>query len=187
MTRFTQALLVLSALFMSQAAYAGSDSGFYLGGSIGSASLDFEEENEEVGSFDFDDDDNGYKVYGGFNFGLVPLIDLAVEGGYVNFGTFAGAIGDNTADSIDASAWSAFGLAGFKLGPIGLFAKTGLIKWDVEFDTEIGDFSDSGSDPAYGLGARFQIGPLAARAEYELFDMDGVDIDYLSVGAAYTF
>jgi hypothetical protein len=46
---------------------------------------------------------------------------------------------------------------------------------------------DSGSDPAYGAGVRFQLGSLALRAEYEVFDIDVAEIEYVSVGAAWTF
>lgn len=174
MRTLTKSIITLSMLLFAGSALAGAESGFYLGASIGSASLDASDNG-----FDIDDDDNGYKIYGGFNFGVVPLIDLAVEGGYVDFGSFGSGPGDN----VDVDAWTGFGLAGFKLGPIGLFGKMGMISWDTDY----GIGSDSGTDPAYGLGARFQLGSFALRAEYELFDLDDVEIDYLSVGAAYTF
>lgn len=152
---------------------AGSESGLYLGGSLGTVSQDV-----STADVSFDDDDTGYKIFAGYNLGLIPLIDLAIEGSYVDFGKVT-----SSGFDFETTAWSAFGLAGFKLGPIGLFGKLGMFMWDSE--SSGGD--DSGSDPAYGVGARLQLGSIALRAEYELFDTDTVDIDFFSVGAAWTF
>ncbi|HVK99746.1 MAG TPA: outer membrane beta-barrel protein, partial [Dongiaceae bacterium] len=88
---------------------------------------------------------------------------------------------------IDVDGFTAFGLVGFDLGPIGLFGKVGVLSWDNEISADDFSTDDSGNDPAYGLGAKFQIGSFSLRAEYELFDLDEVDIDMYSVGAAYTF
>jgi len=167
-------------------AQAGAESGFYAGGSVGSASLDFSEEDPDIGEIEFDDDDSAYKVFLGYNIGAVPLVNLAVEGAYVNFGTFGGDIAGFESE-IDVDGFTAFGLVGFDLGPIGLFGKVGVLSWDNEISADDFSTDDSGNDPAYGLGAKFQIGSFSLRAEYELFDLDEVDIDMYSVGAAYTF
>ena len=66
-------------LFLSSLAWAGSESGLYLGGSLGSADLDVSSP-----TVNFNDDDTGYKIFAGYNFGLIPLIDLAIEGSYVD-------------------------------------------------------------------------------------------------------
>lgn len=159
---------------------AGAESGFYLGGSLGSANLDF-----STVDVNFDDDDTAYKIFAGYNFGIIPLIDIAIEGSYVDFGEASSVqIGDT---NVGVTGWDAFGLAGFKLGPIGLFGKVGFIAWDSESDVLQDQLNDSGSDPAYGIGARFQIGSLSVRAEYEWFDIDIADIEYVSVGASWTF
>ena len=51
------------------------------------------------------------------------------------------------------------------MGPVGLFAKAGAMKWDLE---GTGGFSDSGTDPAYGIGAKFSLLSFQIRAEYEV-------------------
>lgn len=172
-------------LSLSSIAVAGSDSGFYLGGSVGTADHDasFRDGDTDI---NFDDDDAGYKIFAGYNFGLVPFIDLAVEGSYVDFGEAGSEILGGNAN-VSVTGWDAFGLAGIKLGTLGLFAKAGAIAWDSETEVLANKLDDSGSDPAYGIGARFQIGSLAVRAEYEVFDVDVADIGYFSVGAAWTF
>lgn len=174
-TTFAAVLLTTSGI-----ATAGSESGLYLGASLGSSSIDF-----NVDNVDLNDDDTAYKIFLGYNLGLIPFIDLAIEGSYVDFGSASSIDVGNT--DVGVTGLSAFGLAGFKLGPIGLFGKAGFINWDSESDVLQAQLDDSGSDPAYGIGARFQLGSLAIRAEYEIFDIDTVDIDYYSVGVAWTF
>lgn len=155
-------------------AYAGADSGFYIGGSAGDASVE---------SGQFDESDSAFKLIGGFNFGIIPLVDVAVEASYVDFGKPS-----RNNSSIEVTGLDAFGLAGLSFGPFGVFAKAGMISWDADTTAGTTSGSDSGTDPAYGLGARFALGPVSVRAEYELFDLkDDVDIELLSVGATYTF
>ena len=160
-----------SFLGMPTAAVAGADSGFYIGAGVGDAGF-------EATDSDFDESDTAYKVFGGYNIGFIPLVDFAVEASYVDFGSpSAGDV------SVDSSSLNAFGLAGLSFGPFGIFAKAGVSNWD----TEAGSDSDSGTDPVYGLGARFAIGSFAVRAEYEVYDFDKADVDMVSVSALYTF
>lgn len=155
-----------SALLITPAiSLAGADSGFYIGGGVGDASI-------EEGAFD--ESDSAYKVIAGYNIGFIPFVDFAVEGSYVDFGS----PGD-----IDATGFDAFGLAGLNFGPVGIFAKAGAIAWDLD-GTSV---SDSGTDPAYGIGARFQLFNFAVRAEYEVFEFDTADVDMVSVSATFTF
>ncbi len=68
-----------------------------------------------------------------------------------------------------------------------------MVSWDAEasFDNiDVG--SDDGSDPAYGIGARFAFGNLEIRGEYEMFDIDpedtsSADVYMLSAGLVYYF
>lgn len=179
--------LAVSLAAVSGSALAGSDSGFYVGASVGQAQLDLDGEADFGGgleNFKFDDDDTAYKIFGGYNFGLIPLVDLAVEGAYVDFGAFKGdGLLSNT--EVEVDGWTGAGLAGIKLGPVGIFGKVGAILWDSEFDNNLGD--DDGTDPLYGIGARFTLFSLQVRAEWERYDLDDADIDYFSVGGAFTF
>ncbi len=171
----TSAILML---LISTTAVAGGESGFYLGGSVGQASVEY-----DTADIKFDDDDTSYKVFGGYNFGVIPLIDLAIEGAYMDFGT------QKSDDArLDAKAFGAFGLVGVNLGPLGLFGKVGGVNWDSDINFGgAGGGSDSGTDPAYGVGARFQLLSISIRTEYELLQLDDADIDLFSVGAAYSF
>ena len=166
------------------------ESGFYIGGSVGQATLEL----PAAPDFDFNENDTAWKLLVGYNFDL-GTFDLGVEAGYVNLGTPA--IGDSTASiQFEPTGFNAFGLAGFELGPIDLFAKAGFIAWDVEVQISGSQvpapfqFSDTetGTDFGYGIGANWNFGKLGIRAEYEGYDIDDTDTVYmLSLGLIYRF
>ena len=180
MKKLLASSIVLAACSFPLTTLAGSDSGLYLGGSIGQSSV----EQDFGGGVNFDEEDTGYKVILGYNFGIVPLIDLGIEADYRDFGTFeSGGVA-----SVDVVTYDVFGVAGLTFGPFALFGKLGFS--DSEIDAVVADVeaSDSDSATAYGIGAKFQLGSLAVRAEYETFDLDNIDdLNMLSVGATVTF
>jgi hypothetical protein len=169
-------LVCLSGLTLAAPAvvHAGADSGFYIGGGIGSTTID---------QNNFDASDSSYKVFGGYNIGFIPLVDFALEASYVDFGKPA-----TNNSSIDMNGVDAFGLAGLSFGPFGIFVKAGVIDWDLDSSINGTSTSESGSDPAYGLGARFSLGSIAIRLEYEVFDIDSDnDVSMSSASVVYTF
>ena len=166
----------LAALLLAPAAYA--DSGFFIGGAYGTLDID------ESGS-SFDEDSAPYKIMAGYIFDM-PVIDIAIEAAYNDFGTQDGDVLLVPAE-LDATGYSAFVVGGLDWGLFGMFAKLGITSWDADLD--IGGLSDSesGSDPAYGLGMRLTFSSVEARLEYELFDFDGVDVDMVSLGVLWRF
>lgn len=182
-TAMSLALLFAAAL-LATATTAHADSGFYVGGSVGTAAVEAKDVDSDI---DFDEDDFAWKAFGGYNFDAF-VIDLAIEGGYVDFGSPSDTVlGSDVA--LDITGWDVFGLAGVELGPVGLFAKAGLISWDADASIDgVNVGSDSGTDPAYGVGVRFSLGSAEIRAEYEYFDVDDTDdVSLLSAGIAWTF
>lgn len=194
-TKTVRSVAALVASFVAIAGFglaepAHADSAAYIGGSVGDATVqvDVPEEDEIGAVFEFDESDFAWKAFGGFNFDLA-VVDLAIEGGYVDLGAPSGRVAD-TEIEVDVSGWDVFGLAGIELGPIGVFAKAGVISWDADTTIEaIGDSrGDDGTDPAYGIGARFNLGSLEIRGEYEYFDIDSAEEVYmLSAGVAFAF
>ena len=190
----TTAALLLGAMALPATALAGTESGLYVGGSVGQASVgDIDiDGGEGFGNIDFDGDETGYKLFVGYNFGVIPLIDLAIEGGYRDLGK-----PDETIEGVnlevDATGFDLFGLVGVNLGPVGIFAKAGAIMWDADVTASLAGIGsesagDDGTDLAYGIGARLKFGSLEVRAEYEMFDIDAADdVDFLSAGVAWTF
>ena len=172
--KFKILFVCLAGFFLGvpAAAVAGTDSGFYIGAGVGDAS---------VKEADFDASDSAYKIFGGYNIGFIPLVDFAVEASYVDFGKPS-----TTAGSVEISGVNAFGLAGLSFGPFGIFAKAGMINWDADSTFGSTTSSESGTDPAYGVGARLAFGSFAVRAEYEVYDLDA-DLDMVSISGVFTF
>ncbi len=167
-----------------------AESGFYIGGSIGQASMELPSDP----NFVFDEEDTAWKLFGGYNFDLGKL-DLGVEVGYANLGEPR--IGDATAFvGFETTAIEAFGVASLEAGPVDLFAKLGIVSWDagiVIAGTDVPPefwFSDSdtGTDAAYGLGVQWQLNQFGIRAEFEGFDIPDTDSVYMwSLGVTYSF
>lgn len=162
--------LSVTSLTVPTAAFAGADSGFYIGAGAGDASI-------KEGTFD--ESDSAYKILAGYNIGFIPFVDFAVEGSYVDFGN----PGTST-NNVEVTGLDAFGLVGLNFGPFGVFAKAGAINWDLKSNS---GFSDSGTDPAYGIGAKFSFLSFAVRAEYEVFEFDTAESEMVSVSAVFTF
>jgi hypothetical protein len=175
MKKFVVMILSLSLLSFTVEANAGNKTGLFIGGSLGYATTDVSKD-----SYNFDDNDVGYKIFGGYNFGVIPLLDLAVEGSYVDFGQAS-----SSQQDLEVTGWDLFGLAALNLGPIGVFGKVGQIWWNS--DSNINVLDDSGNNMAYGVGVRFQIESFGIRAEYEYFDLDSTNIGMFSVGVSWTF
>jgi len=184
------AALAVGFLLLSGApAAVAAETGFYVGGSIGSSFVEDEDDIDfegEVEEFDLDDDDFGWKGYAGFRF----LPWLGVEGGYVDFGEVEGGSTNVTVQS-ELDGWDAFAVGTIPIAFVDVFAKVGVISYDldVNLDPDADDnISSSGEDLAYGVGAAVNLGRLGIRAEAERFDVSDIDDLYLlSVGLTFTF
>ena len=180
-SRFVKSCSVatLATLLLTPAAFA--DSGFMIGASIGETSLDDE--------FGLSDSDLAGKLMFGYIFDL-PVVDFGIEAAYVDFGGASENLGGGASISVDADGFSGFGTVGVDFGLFGMFAKAGIVSWDLKARaTGQGSISDSGSDPAYGVGFRLGFSSVEVRAEYELFDIEDADdtIDMISLGVVWRF
>jgi hypothetical protein len=167
------ALGTLSLAVAPQAAAA--DNGFYLGAGLTQTDIDVD---------GAEGDDSGFKLIAGFR----PLDWLAVEANYTDLG------GEESGGStLDVSSISVSALAIAEVGVIDLFAKAGLVNWNLDFDDDfLGSFSDDGWEPTFGVGVGAHFGSLGVRAEYEMFSADlfdelDMDLSTLSVSFTYTF
>ena len=180
-------LSALAAVLVSFAAMAPADSwaGGYVGASVGQAYIEIDSGDPTIPET-FDENDFGWKVMVGFNFDLP--INLGVEAAYVDFGAPSGDLA-GTQFEVDANGFAGYGTIGFDLGPILLFGKYGVVRWDASITEDGVDLgSDDGTDPAYGLGLQFGLGSIDIRGEYELFDIeDSEDVAMLSIGFVYNF
>jgi len=206
--------LVMGMLLASGIACA-QQSGFYMGGSIGQAWANIDDDAAsfvaDIGgtnvSGNTDDTDITYKIFGGFKVNQ----NFAVEGGYAYLGkyttsadgTFAGgavsAKGNVKSYAIFLDAvgilpaneqFSVFGKAGFA------YTNTDA---HVSASTTALSASDSASAnkwvPKLGLGAQFQVSRnIALRAEYEYYFNVGdqnktgeSDVQILTAGISFGF
>ena len=173
----TSLLLALGSAPM--ASWAGSDTGLYIGGSVGQTSF----EKNNLNGLNVNDDDNGYKLFFGYNFGVLPLLDLGIEADYREYGKFSGNNGN-----VEIASSELFGLVGINFGLVGVFGKLGYS--DTDLDEAAGQFNGNidESATAWGVGAKLKFTSFALRAEYEALELDNVDDLYMfSVGASYTF
>lgn len=157
-------------------AASAADQGIYVGGSIGRADVDLRTDSVRI-----DDDDTAFKLIGG----LRLLDSFGIEASYVNLGKVKDA-----GLSTKTEGLSAFAVGFVPVGPVDLFAKAGLYRWDTKVDSDtVGRLvSRDGTDFAYGLGVQFRLLSLSVRAEYEVFDVDSAeDLNMLSLGLTYTF
>jgi opacity protein-like surface antigen len=211
--KFPVALFLASSLLTSGAASA-AERGFFFGVGAG----EFNTEVDEVwgSNYNFDEDDLGFKVFGGYTF----LPWLAVEAAFIDGGspqvsqTFVDTNGDVYSEKLTIAVQTIVASANFIL-PINnrfeLFAKPGFAYWDSETSYRYDDpdpaFSfrdragDSGSAFFIGAGAAFHNGPMGLRIEYEWFDVapeydsasdefvDELDASagFLSLSATYRF
>lgn len=187
--------LVVMALAPLGAAQA-ADSGFYIGGSVGQSALEAPTNDVELPELptEFDENDTAWKVFAGYKWQL-PLFNLGVEGGYVNFGKPGTSFEvDSTPVTLEAeptgvNLWATGGVA---VGPVDLYAKLGYVFWDIEATISDGidseSVSDDGSDIGYGVGGRLNLGRFGIRLEYETYDVEDTDnLSMWSLGAEYRF
>ena len=151
----------------------------YLGGSVGSASIE-----TTINGIGFDEDDSTTKLIIGYIFDL-PVFDLSLEANYVDFGAPRN---DPSGAEMEITGIDAFVVAGLDFGLVGAFAKAGAIAWDA--DASAGSFASSsdGTDSVYGIGLRFNVASLFLRVEYEKFDIEATDdVDMISAGLVWRF
>ncbi len=159
--------LFISCLFVS---FAYGQQQFYIGGGIGQS---YVEEEDVVFNEDFDEEDFGFKVFGGMRFHK----NFAAEVAYLDFGEPDDEIlGIDT--ELDVYAWALYGVGFLPLADkFELFAKLGMAYWDAEGKASFMGVSakndDDGTELAYGFGGSYSFtNQFAVRVEYEGINLD---------------
>jgi OOP family OmpA-OmpF porin len=171
--RWLAAPLALCAVSPAALAKDPSLQGFYVGGSIGDATVEFKDDETQQ---EFDGDDTGFKLIVGYR-----IIDwVAVELNYSDFGTPVDRIFGVDLET-DYSAVSASALGILPLGNFDLFGRLGLARLDADFRAVgfSGSDSERSTEPVFGIGAQYRANNLAIRVEFEgiLLDADNRDDD----------
>jgi OmpA-OmpF porin, OOP family len=166
-------------------ALAEDEQGLYVGGGLGdfSTNIDAIEDIDQIDDVDFDD--NVSKIFAGWRFNRF----LGVQLDYVDLGKSTEAVSLlNVTRETDGIMPSVVGT--LPIGPIELFAKAGMIFYNLEVNTDGGQvFDESGEDLVYGVGIGFTfLDRLNVAAEYEKYDIDELDnADALWLTASWRF
>lgn len=169
-------------------ALANADNGVYLGAGVTQSRI-----NNVGGDFgvhnldDFRIHDNDWKLIAGVRL----LSFLGAEINYTDLGSESRLTGNGNFHG-DAKAWSGY-LVGYIPVPLfDLYGKLGYSRTtlDARLDrpSDFVRIDDSSNNFAYGVGAQLKLGSVAARLEYERFDVRHTDgVELLTLGATYTF
>jgi len=169
MTRFLAAML----FFFSSCAGA-ADAGFYIGAGGGYASIEDRADNPAGGTLNFDSQGTLYKAFVGYRARTLPLLDLAAEAAWVDYGRASQTVqGQNLEYRVRGG--EAAGLAIVPLGIIDLYGKAGLLSWSSSRNVGGTTRNNSGTNGFYGVGMEFRADKLGVRAEYDYYDVSAVD------------
>lgn len=209
--KITQAISALVLAGMTLPVVAADQDGWYFGAGAGASRAtiaeqeiraDLEASGYEITRFRDDDEDFGYKIFTGYQFGQY----FAIEGGYFDLGKFnydvdTIPIGTKTGE-LDFSGWN-LDLMGIM--PLtersSLFARIGAhnSKAIVDFvgtgavNVLTPQYSKRSTDYKFGLGYQYQVSDaMAIRFEAERYGMDDAvgnqgDIDFYSMNVIYRF
>lgn len=127
---------------------------------------------------DFDEDDDFKEFLVGLQFNSF----LAVEGSYLDFGSFGGDVGKADIDGYDLAIVGRLPVT----DSFSLFAKAGQLFWDA--DVRVAGLKDSydGDEPFFGVGADFYVtNNLAVVLEYDRYKIDLEDSNLPGPGSNF--
>jgi OmpA-OmpF porin, OOP family len=155
--------------------------GFYIGGALTQSR--FDDSNFSID--DIDDEDNSWKVIGGFRFHE----KVSIEANYIDFGEATTPVSASGGPlRAEAKAYSVFAVGYIPVPYVDFIVKIGAARIDSENTTGPLLFEEDDTEFAYGGGVQWRWQNIAVRAEYEKFDTDVIgDLDLISLGATYTF
>ena len=168
-------------LAMGMVGSASAANGFYAGVSVGEASIDACD--DVVGATSCDDSDTSWKIFGGYDLNEY----FAVEAAWVDMGEIS-ASGPGVSVTAEGDGFVADVKGTLPINDqFGVFAKVGLISWELEGGGAASGLEDDGNDAMYGVGAHYMFTEqFGVVAEWERFDTDD-EVDMWSVGGVIKF
>ena len=174
MKRMARTLVAAAALIAASV----QAEGLYVGGSFGPSHI----KGDDVGGLAITDHSaTGIKLYGGYSF--TP--NIAVEGGYVDFGKFGNSAGHLKANGVFVDAVGTWPI----VDKFSLLGRVGLIHAKLD-GSDIG--SDRGTSVKVGAGVQYDIDQnFAIRGEAEHYRLDALgskpSTNLYSIGVNYKF
>lgn len=176
--KLSSAVLIFG-IFLAANPIDAAERGFYVGAGVGQMNTEVDDGYVYPFTFDFDESDVGFKVFGGYKF--FPW--LSVEGAYIDGGSPEIKVSDgDIRGRLGIEVQSLVAAAVFSL-PIGerfeAFLKPGIAYWDSSTSISItgptfsekASADDNGSAFFLGAGAGWNFGNAGLRLEYEWFDV----------------
>jgi hypothetical protein len=172
-------LFPVLALAAATAHADGADTNVYAGAGITSADV------QNIQGTGFNIDNTSVKALAGLRFSLIGAeVDYYRLGSESRNFYFGGA-------NADAHAFAAYAVGYLPLPILDFFGKVGLDRWQLNGSStnpSLFQFSDSGTQFAWGVGAQEHFGNFLARLEYEHLAMSNTDgTRVISLDVAYTF
>jgi len=169
----------------------------YVGAGLGDGTIETSE-NFEEGSINFDESDMAYRIFAGYMFSQY----LGVEVAYLDLGSPSQRFGFDGGESgtinvdfkAELTGVSAQGVLAYPFDVFEVFAKLGIVSYEAEVEAkDVGtgqslNLDDDGEELAYGIGAKYNIGNFALRADWDIIDAGDVDdVSMWSIGAELSF
>ena len=142
----------------------------------------------DLGLAEFDNSATGWKVFGGYRFTRI----IAAEAGYLDTGDAEETI-EGTDVTLNASGTHVSVVAAWPIGEsFALHARAGMIDWEAELTLSDGivtqTSSANGQDLYWGAGGTFNFSEtLGLRLEYEVPEIEDVDVSSISLSVLYRF
>ncbi|MGD9170543.1 MAG: outer membrane beta-barrel protein [Candidatus Thiodiazotropha sp.] len=175
---------LLGMLFLSPAAFAQNG---YLGFGMGLANYS-DRNSDGYLDYSFNDSDTGINIYGGQKINEY----FALEMSYTHFGKQEGSFSfyDTTYDT-NVEVFG-FGVSVVGFYPVSdnlnLFLKIGTFDWDVNVNIDSVSGRGNDSELLLGFGGEFRFTKkFSLRTAWEMVDIEGADLDILSVNAQFNF
>ncbi len=172
-----KSLMATTVISMALSSAMAHAQGGYASASIGQADYDVPDVEFEKST--------SFKLTGGYQINE----NFALEGSFINFGSAE----DKEFGLVEIEG-TGINMAAVGILPINdqfdLFAKAGMLFWDVEARADIINFyaEDDGSDLSVGVGAAFNASKqVSIIAEYEMFEVADEDLNNLSLGIRVNF
>lgn len=195
--KFAQAAAAALALVFAGPAFsqaAMSETGWYVGGSIGQMTADDACAGLTGAGVSCDDEDTTWKIFGGYKINR----NFAAELGYSDLGEVS-ARGPGGTATAEATAWELVGVGMLPLADrFSAYGKLGVYRGEVDgrVNTVLLNASadESNTDLTFGLGLKYDVSQaVAIRGEWQRYgDIGGnstgeADLDVISIGVMFQF
>jgi opacity protein-like surface antigen len=165
-------------------AHADDAIGLYAGAAVGQANVQASDSHFSGDSFK--ENHTAFKVM----VGVKPLPTVGGEFEYFRLGHPSGQIDNQPAD-VNMRGAAGFAVFYLPISVVNLYGKIGLARIQSTLNEtnngELFRFDRTNTDIAGGVGVQAKFGPLAIRAEGEVFSAEGSHPRLLSIGATWTF